>query len=78
MFGLTSGSTVAEMSYTAPCTNQLFESKEHGGFVFIRATYQCVQQLLLPKPPFLVALLIHRYLNSVTRTRSLMVNSFLD
>ncbi|XP_065220689.1 uncharacterized protein Sara isoform X2 [Planococcus citri] len=55
------GSTVTEMSFAEPCNNQLFGCKEHGGFIFIRPTYQCVQKLLLPKPPFLLGLLIHRW-----------------
>lgn len=55
------GNTVTEMSYATPCLSQLFGSKEHGGFVFIRSSYQCIQKLLLPKAPYLIALLIHRY-----------------
>lgn len=35
--------------------------KEHGGFLYIRPTYQCLQSLVVPDQPFLVAILIHRW-----------------
>lgn len=36
--------------------------KEHGGFLYVRPTFQCLQSLIVPTDqPFLVALLIHRW-----------------
>lgn len=36
-------------------------STEHGGFLFFRTTFQCVQQLPLPPPPYLVGVLLQRW-----------------
>lgn len=36
-------------------------STEHGGFLFFRTSFQCIQQLLLPPPPYLVAVLLQRW-----------------
>ncbi|XP_057370278.1 zinc finger FYVE domain-containing protein 9-like [Daphnia carinata] len=36
-------------------------STEHGGFLFFRTTFQCVQQLSLPPPPYLVGVLLQRW-----------------
>ncbi|XP_054274611.1 zinc finger FYVE domain-containing protein 9-like [Macrosteles quadrilineatus] len=54
------GSTVSEMSFT-PATPNMLGSKDHGGFLYIRTSYQCLTQLVLPNPPYLVALLINRW-----------------
>ncbi|KAG8234461.1 hypothetical protein J437_LFUL011860 [Ladona fulva] len=35
-------------------------SHNHGGFLYIRATFQCLRRLPLPPPPFLFGLLLHR------------------
>jgi len=55
------GLTVSEMSFTPATSNNLLGSKDHGGFLYIRTSYQCTAQLWLPNPPYLVALLIHRW-----------------
>lgn len=39
----------------------LFGNKENSGFIFVRPTLQCFQNLQPPSPPFLVALLIHKW-----------------
>lgn len=36
-------------------------SKEHGGFLYIRATFQCLQLIRVPADPFLIGILIHRW-----------------
>ncbi|XP_046664682.1 zinc finger FYVE domain-containing protein 16-like isoform X2 [Homalodisca vitripennis] len=55
------GSTVSEMTFTPAMSNNLLNSRDHGGFLYIRTSYQCTAQLALPSPPYLVALLIHRW-----------------
>lgn len=36
--------------------------KEHGGFLYVRPTFQCLQSLIVPADqPFLIGLLIHRW-----------------
>lgn len=36
-------------------------SKEHGGFLYIRSTFQCLQGIIVPENPFLIGILIHRW-----------------
>ncbi|XP_026806673.1 zinc finger FYVE domain-containing protein 9 [Rhopalosiphum maidis] len=55
------GVTVSDMSFTAPVNTTLLDSNNHGGFLFVRQTYQCMQKLRLPSPPYLFALLVHQY-----------------
>lgn len=37
------------------------DSKEHGGFLFIRTTFQCMQNVIIPDNPYLIGILIHRW-----------------
>ncbi|KAH9420569.1 Zinc finger FYVE domain-containing protein 9 [Dermatophagoides pteronyssinus] len=39
----------------------LFNNKENSGFIFTRPTMQCLRNIHLPPPPFLIAILIHRW-----------------
>lgn len=55
------GTTVTEMSYTPAFSNDLLGSKDHGGFIYIRPTFQCTTNLLLPAQPYLIAILVHRW-----------------
>ncbi|XP_039286923.1 uncharacterized protein LOC111051534 isoform X2 [Nilaparvata lugens] len=55
------GNTVSELSFSPAFSNNLLGWKDHGGFLYIRPTHQCTDQLILPNPPYLVALLIHRW-----------------
>lgn len=54
------GVTVSDMSFTASINSTLLDSNNHGGFLFVRQTYQCMQKLRLPSPPYLFALLVHQ------------------
>ena len=36
-------------------------SQDVGGYLFIRQSYQCLQQLTLPDPPFLFAVLLQKW-----------------
>ncbi|CAH1391923.1 unnamed protein product [Nezara viridula] len=55
------GTTVTEMSYTPAFSSDLLGSKDHGGFIYIRPTFQCTTNLLLPAQPYLIAILVHRW-----------------
>uniref|UniRef100_A0A8D8WRK3 Zinc finger FYVE domain-containing protein 9 n=1 Tax=Cacopsylla melanoneura TaxID=428564 RepID=A0A8D8WRK3_9HEMI len=57
------GSIVTEMCFLPcpPTVQELLGSKDHGGFIFIRRTSQCVSQLKLPDPPYLFGVLVHRW-----------------
>lgn len=48
------GNTVTEMGHST-LSGQL------GGFLYIRPTTQCLQRLILPPPPYLVALLLQKW-----------------
>ncbi|RWS24850.1 zinc finger FYVE domain-containing protein 16-like protein [Leptotrombidium deliense] len=53
------GSPFAEMSHIL-FTEGLFDNKENCGFIFMRPTFQCLKKFLLPSPPYLVGLLLHK------------------
>lgn len=36
-------------------------SKEHGGFLYVTSTYQSLQDLVLPTPPYLFGILIQKW-----------------
>lgn len=44
-------------------TTPFLGSKEHGGFLFIRPTFQCMQSITIPDNPYLIGILIHRWEN---------------
>lgn len=52
---------MTELSVSIHQGGNLLGSREHAGFLFIRQTLQCLQKIVLPPAPFLVGLLIHRY-----------------
>ncbi|XP_052774199.1 LOW QUALITY PROTEIN: zinc finger FYVE domain-containing protein 9-like [Mya arenaria] len=54
------GTEIPEMGHSI--FNQSFlGSREHGGFLYIRSTFQCVQKLPLPNPPFLFGILLQKW-----------------
>ncbi|XP_067631089.1 zinc finger FYVE domain-containing protein 16 [Eurosta solidaginis] len=55
------GTPIAELSYTSPRVENFLGSSNYGGFIFIRATFQCLQDVLVPEQPFLIGILIHHY-----------------
>ncbi|XP_053966503.1 zinc finger FYVE domain-containing protein 9 [Anastrepha ludens] len=55
------GNPIAELSYTSPRSSNFLGTRDYGGFIFIRATFQCLQGVLVPEQPFLIGILIHRY-----------------
>ncbi|EDV55457.1 zinc finger FYVE domain-containing protein 9 [Drosophila erecta] len=50
-----------ELAFTSPRNANFLGSREHGGFIFIRPTYQCLQGVIVPDNPYLVGVLIHRH-----------------
>lgn len=56
-----SGSTVGELGFSPPKMQNFLGSKNHGGFLYVRPTYQCMQNVIIPDAPYLVGVLIHRW-----------------
>ncbi|XP_030558207.1 zinc finger FYVE domain-containing protein 9 isoform X2 [Drosophila novamexicana] len=54
-------SSTQELAFTSPRSANFLGSREHGGFIYIRPTYQCLQGVIVPDNPYLVAVLIHRH-----------------
>ncbi|XP_017060990.1 zinc finger FYVE domain-containing protein 9 [Drosophila ficusphila] len=54
-------SSTHELAFTSPRNANFLGSREHGGFIFIRPTYQCLQGVIVPDNPYLVGVLIHRH-----------------
>ncbi|KAH8301797.1 hypothetical protein KR059_011835 [Drosophila kikkawai] len=54
-------SSTHELAFTSPRNANFLGSREHGGFIFIRPTYQCLQGVIVPENPYLVGVLIHRH-----------------
>lgn len=54
-------SSTHELAFTSPRSANFLGSREHGGFIFIRPTYQCLQGVIVPDNPYLVGVLIHRH-----------------
>lgn len=55
------GNTVTEMGHTLTQGSLFLGSKEHGGFLYVRPTFQCLHRLILPPAPYLVGVLIHKW-----------------
>lgn len=55
------GQTITELGYSIPRQANFLGSKEHGGFIFIRPTFQCLQCVTIPESPYLIGILIHRW-----------------
>lgn len=57
---LMTGNTVSHLSHTVFSPGS-FGSQDVGGYLYIRQSYQCLQQLTLPEPPFLFAVLLQKW-----------------
>uniref|UniRef100_A0A3Q2QAF3 Zinc finger FYVE-type containing 9 n=1 Tax=Fundulus heteroclitus TaxID=8078 RepID=A0A3Q2QAF3_FUNHE len=55
-----SGNVLSHLSH-AFFTQSFLGSKEHGGFLYISPSFQSLQDLLLPNPPFLFGVLIQKW-----------------
>ncbi|PVD22658.1 hypothetical protein C0Q70_15913 [Pomacea canaliculata] len=54
------GNKVGHMGHTI-FTQQFLDNRSHGGFLYLRASFQCTHKLLLPSPPFLFAVLLQKW-----------------
>lgn len=54
------GNVITELGHSIFNTSFL-DSRDHGGFLYIRASFQCVQKLTLPNPPFLFGILLQKW-----------------
>ncbi|XP_076347054.1 uncharacterized protein LOC143245084 isoform X2 [Tachypleus tridentatus] len=55
-----SGTTVSDLGHVL-FPEGILGSRDHSGFLFVRPTFQCLGKLVLPSPPFLVAVLIQKW-----------------
>jgi MAD (mothers against decapentaplegic) interacting protein len=55
------GTSVKEMGLSLHNTTNFLGSKNHAGFVYIRPTFQCLQNIIKPQEPYLIGVLIHRW-----------------
>lgn len=55
------GTTISELGFSMPSHGNFLGSKEHGGFLYIRTTFQCLENVNVPENPFLIGILIHRW-----------------
>ncbi|XP_045469180.1 zinc finger FYVE domain-containing protein 9 [Harmonia axyridis] len=55
------GSSVKELGMSLHPNSPFLDSKNHFGFIYIRPTFQCLQNIIIPKEPYLIGILIHRW-----------------
>lgn len=55
------GTTVTELGLSIHPTTNFLDSRNHAGFIFVRPTFQCLQNVIVPKEPYLVGVLVHRW-----------------
>lgn len=60
LFFLYIGSTFEDLGHVI-FPEQILGSSDHRGFLFVRPTFQCLNKLVVPNTPFLVAILIHKW-----------------
>uniref|UniRef100_A0AAG5CQ60 FYVE-type domain-containing protein n=1 Tax=Anopheles atroparvus TaxID=41427 RepID=A0AAG5CQ60_ANOAO len=57
----TRGHIITELGFSPARTSNFLGSKNHGGFLYVRPTYQCMKAVIVPEAPYLIGLLIHRW-----------------
>ncbi|XP_073812365.1 smad anchor for receptor activation [Musca autumnalis] len=55
------GNPIQELSHTSPIQSTFLGSRDYGGFIFIRPTFQCMLDVIHPDKPYLIGILIHRF-----------------
>lgn len=56
------GNLVTELGHTIFTESEgLLGSREHGGFLYVRPTFQCLRNLVLPPSPYIFAVLIQKW-----------------
>lgn len=59
------GTTLTELGFSLHNAQVFLGSKNHAGFLYIRPTFQCLQNILIPKEPYLIGILMHRYVKII-------------
>lgn len=54
------GMTVSNLGHTI-FTHPFLGSRDHGGFLYIRPSFQCLQKVVVPDAPYLVAVLLQKW-----------------
>ncbi|ESO88131.1 hypothetical protein LOTGIDRAFT_193725 [Lottia gigantea] len=54
------GNVINDLGYSIFNQNFL-GNREHGGFLYITPTFQCLQKLILPEPPYLIGILLQKW-----------------
>uniref|UniRef100_A0A182RWJ7 FYVE-type domain-containing protein n=1 Tax=Anopheles funestus TaxID=62324 RepID=A0A182RWJ7_ANOFN len=55
------GHIITELGFSPARSNNFLGSKNHGGFLYVRPTYQCMKAVIAPEAPYLIGILIHRW-----------------
>lgn len=56
------GNSVKELGLSlADSKHPFLNSRNHAGFVYIKPSFQCLQNIIVPKEPYLIGILIHRW-----------------
>uniref|UniRef100_A0A182QL36 FYVE-type domain-containing protein n=1 Tax=Anopheles farauti TaxID=69004 RepID=A0A182QL36_9DIPT len=55
------GHIITELGFSPARSNNFLGSKNHGGFLYVRPTYQCMKAVITPEAPYLIGILIHRW-----------------
>ncbi|XP_060533607.1 zinc finger FYVE domain-containing protein 9 [Cylas formicarius] len=55
------GTSVKELGISLHDSGNFLGSKNHAGFVYIKPTFQCLENVIRPREPFLIGILIHRW-----------------
>lgn len=54
-----SGKFINELGHSLANKSPFLGSVDHGGFLYIRQSFQCIQDIIIPEFPFLIGILIH-------------------
>ncbi|XP_053679568.1 zinc finger FYVE domain-containing protein 9 [Anopheles nili] len=55
------GHIITELGFSPARSSSFLGSKNHGGFLYVRPTYQCMKAVITPEAPYLIGVLIHRW-----------------
>ncbi|KAH9491704.1 Zinc finger FYVE domain-containing protein 9 [Bulinus truncatus] len=54
------GYTIQDMGHSI-CHANFLGCRDHGGFLYLRPTFQCLSKLILPEPPYLFGILLQKW-----------------
>ena len=54
------GNTVSNMDHSI-FTENILGSKDYGGFLYIRPSFQCLHKLILPQSPYVIGILLQKW-----------------